>query len=111
MDARPFHPTAASTKKLSTSTTTNNVQLVKGGTSAGPMQFRIRNAGSVDAFIRHGSDSSVLALSDGTDMPIGSGSVEVITLTVPEATNSGIWLAGITASGTADLYITPGAGI
>jgi hypothetical protein len=106
----PFHPTAATTVNLSAGTTSTNVQIVDGNTSPGALQVRIHNSGTVIAFIRQGADNTVAAtVTKGT--PIPPGAVEVMTFTVPSASSTGLWVAGITNSGTATVYFTPGTGI
>lgn len=106
----PFHPTAATTVNLSASNASSNVQIVDGNTSPGPLQVRIHNSGSVTAFIRQGPDNTVAATTTkGT--PIPAGVVEVMTFSVPSMSNTGLWIAGITASGTTTLYFTPGTGL
>lgn len=106
----PFHPTAGSTKTISATTVSSNVHLVIGGAGPGPVQVRVYNAGSVVVFIRQGSDTSVAATTTA-DTPVAPGSVEVFTFNIPSATNDGLWVAGITASGAATLYLTVGTGI
>lgn len=110
MMERPFHPTAAATVSLAATNASGNVQVIKGGGSPGPIQVRIRNAGASDVFVKAGGDNTAAA-AVANDVPIAANSVEVLTFTVPSSTNTGLWIAGITASGTATLYITPGVGI
>jgi hypothetical protein len=63
---------------------------------------RVYNAGTVAAFIACG-DVSVVATT-GSGMPVAPGTVEVVGCV-------GTYVAAITASGTASIYLTPGTGI
>jgi hypothetical protein len=66
---------------------------------------RVYNAGTATIFLAFG-DVTVTATTAG--YPVPSGAIEVITVpNVAAAPN----VAGITASGTATVYITPGAGL
>ena len=65
--------------------------------------LRVYNAGTVAAFIQCGGDDTVVATT-AAGIPIAPSSVEVIGC-------SGSYIAALTASGTATLYLTPGAGI
>jgi len=89
----------------------NTVSLAVTGTT-GRVQFqttpqhpslRIYNAGTVAAFINCG-DVTVTATT-GSGMPVAPGSVEVMSC------GSQLYVAAITASGTATIYLTPGTGI
>ena len=62
---------------------------------------RVYNAGTVAVFVACGDVTVVATTAAG--MPIAPGTVEVIGCLSH--------LAGITASGTATLYVTPGSGI
>jgi hypothetical protein len=93
-----FRPSVAGTVTLAATTTTSRVAIA---TIAAPGEWRIYNAGAVAAFIVDG-DVAVVATT-ATGLPIAPGAVEVLTL-------SGTHIAGITASGSATVYFTPGDG-
>jgi len=91
---------AAATVTLNATGTTSRVQLqtaVPGAPNA-----RLYNSGSVAVFVNCG-DVTVVATT-ATGMPVAPGSVEVIGC-------QNTHIAGITASGTATVYVTPGTGI
>jgi hypothetical protein len=72
--------------------------------STSPVQsLRVYNAGTVAAFIQCGADNTVVATT-AAGIPVAPSSVEVIGC-------PGSYVAAITASGTAQMYFTPGAGI
>lgn len=98
----PFAPRKDTTKSLSAGTTTSNVQVLDNATSSSNWNARIYNAGTVAAFISWGGSGVTATTSTG--VAIAPGTVEVLTL-------NGAYVAGITASGTATLYITEGSGI
>ncbi len=88
------------TASRSVSNSSANVQVP----TTASAQVRIASeAGGAVSFIKFGKDSSVTAAT--TDMPILPGTVEVFTR--PPDSN---YMAAITASGTATLYVTVGAG-
>jgi len=64
--------------------------------------IRLYNAGTVAIFVNCGDVTVVSTTAAG--MPVAPGSVEVL------GCGKG-YIAGIVASGTATLYLTPGAGI
>lgn len=98
----PFVP--GSTVSLAVTTTSARVALPN-AMGLVKQQVRVYNAGSALAFVRF-DDVNGVALT--TDMPIPPDMVEVLTLT---PTQSARYLCAITASGTATLYATPGAGV
>jgi hypothetical protein len=63
---------------------------------------RIYNSGTVAAFVACG-DVNIVATT-GSGMPVAPGTVEVIGC-------GQTYIAAITASGTATIYLTPGTGI
>jgi len=79
-------------------------------TTLGGNQYRILNAGSVIAFLGVGNSAAgatanaVVATSSQASLPLLPGTDEIITF-VPNA-----YFTGITSSGTAVIYITPGDG-
>ncbi len=99
-----YRPDPAATVNLSATTSSSRVQVLTAsyGSSSEPV-VRLYNAGSVVVFVAFG-DSTVTA-STTANMPIAPGSVEAFTVS-PTQTH----VAGITASGSATLYATPGAG-
>jgi hypothetical protein len=80
-------------------------------TSLGGNQYRIINAGTVTVFLGYGSTSAdasnnaVVVSSSQAAFPLLPGTDEILTF-VPNA-----YFTGITSSGTASIYITPGDGV
>lgn len=70
--------------------------------SANSRHVRVYNSGAVAVFIQCG-DATVVATT-AAGMPIAPGTIEVIGC--PSSN-----IAGITASGTATVYFTPGGGL
>lgn len=70
--------------------------------------IRVRNTGSVDVFIAFGTNTVVAAIpvvgTPAWGAAIAPGEVEVFTAPMG-------YVATIVASGTADLYLTPGEGV
>jgi hypothetical protein len=95
---QPFRPVANGTLTLSATTSSSRVQV---SAVAVPQEYRIYNAGTVAVFIEDGN--SAVTANTTADVPIAPGAIEVLTL-------AGTHVAGITASGTATIYITPGDG-
>jgi len=87
------------TVTLAASTTTARVQILPADVTT--QHARIYNSGTVAAFVACGDVTVVATTAAG--MPIAPGTVEVIGCTSH--------IAGITATGTATLYLTPGSGI
>ncbi len=98
----PFVP--GSTVSLAVTTSSARVALPNADGKV-KQQVRIYNAGSGLAFIRIDDVNGVALV---TDMPIPPDMVEVLTLA---PTQTPRYLCAITASGTATLYATPGAGV
>ena len=79
-------------------------------TTLGGNQYRIVNAGSVVVFMGVGTSSAnatanaVVVSSTQASIPLLAGTDEIITFP-PNA-----WFTGITSTGTANVYITPGDG-
>lgn len=77
----------------------------------GGNQYRIINAGTVTVFLGYGtsasdaSNNAVVVSSSGTSFPLLAGTDEILTF-VPNA-----YFTGVTSSGTATVYITPGDGL
>ena len=80
-------------------------------TTLGGNQYRIINNGTVTVFLGYGSTSAeaanntVAVTSSQTSFPLLPSTDEILTF-VPNA-----YFSGITASGTATIYITPGDGL
>lgn len=80
-------------------------------TTLGGNQYRIINAGSVVAFLGYGVDAANattnadVVTTTGRSYPLLPGTDEILTF-VPNA-----YFTGVTASGTATIYITPGDGV
>lgn len=77
----------------------------------GGNQYRVINAGTVTVFLGYGtstsdaSNNAVVVTSSGTSFPLLAGTDEILTF-VPNA-----YFTGVTSSGTATVYITPGDGM
>lgn len=95
-----FRWDGAATVTLSAAATTSRVQIqtAEGGSQA----VRIYNAGSVPVFLACGTVVVVATVAAG--LPVAPGSVEVLGCNQTH-------IAGITGSGTATLYVTPGTGL
>lgn len=80
-------------------------------TSLGGNQYRIINNGTVTVFLGYGSTSAdaannaVVVSSSQAAFPLLPGTDEILTF-VPNA-----YFTGITSSGTATIYVTPGDGV
>jgi hypothetical protein len=91
------------------STPTTSAQAVS--TTLGGNQYRIINAGSVTVFLGVGSSSAnaianaVTISTTAASIPLLAGTDEILSF-VPNA-----YFSGITAAGSASLYITPGDGL
>lgn len=77
----------------------------------GGNQYRIINSGTITVFLGYGStasdasNNSAVVSTTGASMPILAGTDEILSF-VPNA-----YFTGITSSGTAAIYITPGDGM
>lgn len=94
----PFSP-AGPTVTLSATNANSRVQVQ---TALNSRSMRIYNSGTVAVFIACGDNTVVAATTTG--MPVAPGTVEVVTCPTQ-------YVAGITASGTASVYVTPGTGL
>ena len=80
-------------------------------TTLGGNQYRIINAGSVTVFLGYGatasdaSNNTTVVTTTGASIPLLPGTDEILTF-VPNA-----YFTGITASGSAQVYITAGDGL
>lgn len=100
MSTPAFSP-MGSTVNLAATTTTGNVAL--SGFGAGGGNVRLYNSGTVTVFVAFGG--SAVAATTTASMPLPAGAVEVF------AVGEVLYLAGITASGTATVYATIGQGV
>lgn len=104
----PFHWLEAATVTISASAVNAVGALLKMPT--GQTQIRVYNKGPNVAFIRKGTDSSATAVA-ATDLPIGPGVTEILTLSNLPASPITHVAAICAAAETATVYITTGAGI
>jgi hypothetical protein len=80
-------------------------------TTLGGNQYRIINAGSVTVFLGYGSTATeantnaAVVTTTGASLPLLAGTDEILTF-VPNA-----YFTGVTANGTAQIYISPGDGL
>ena len=80
-------------------------------TTLGGIQYRVINSGTVTVFLGYGDTaanataSAVVVSTTAPSFPLLPGTDEILTF-VPNA-----YFTGITSSGTASVYITPGDGI
>lgn len=98
VDQPAFKPVPGTTVSLAATTVSASAQINPGKFSR---HLRIVNTGSVTAFVEFG-ESGVAATTSA--IPILAGSVEIFS--VPDQ-----YVAAITASGTAQMYFTPGEGM
>jgi hypothetical protein len=77
----------------------------------GGNQYRIINSGNVTVFLGYGVNASdatnnaVVVTTTGTSFPLLAGTDEILTF-APNA-----YFTGITSTGSANVYITPGDGM
>lgn len=77
----------------------------------GGNQYRIINAGTVTVFLGYGtsasdaSNNAVVVSSSEASFPLLAGTDEILTF-VPNS-----YFTGVTSSGTATVYVTPGDGL
>lgn len=96
MSLKSFAPVVDGTRPLVLTTASNSVVIDKFSN-----EVRIFNSGTVTAIVRFGVGTTTALV---TDMQIPAGAVEIFTI------GSSDTVAGITASGTTTLSITPGEG-
>jgi len=96
-----FRTDGVATITLSATATSSRVQL-RATQTGGTQNVRLYNAGATAVFIECGTVTVVATTA--ASLPIAPGSVEVLGC---NATH----MAGITATGTATLYVTPGTGL
>lgn len=100
MNVQPFTIGAGNTVPLACTNASASVTLSPAAIASNGI--RVYNSGTVTAFIRATTGASTAAIA--TDMPIPPGLVEVLSKGVCDT------ISGITASGSATLYLTPGEG-
>ena len=94
---------------LADTTAPTPVQAVS--TTLGGNQYRIINSGTVTVFMGYGANAAAasaaatVVTTSGEAIPILPGTDEILTF-VPNA-----YFTGITISGTANVYISPGDGV
>ena len=77
----------------------------------GGNQYRIINSGNVTVFLGYGvsasdaTNNAVVVTTTGTSFPLLAGTDEILTF-APNA-----YFTGITSTGSANVYITPGDGM
>ena len=115
-DGRPFHPIQNTIRLTAATSAPVGVHAELGLSAIHLTQVRIHNSGAVTAFVTFstvsGADAqskAVIPTGTGANSkfcwPIPPGAIEIFT-----APPSAYWSA-ITASGSADLYLTPGEGM
>jgi hypothetical protein len=101
--------------------TGNTVVFIAAGTAPSPVQavsttlggnnYRIINSGNVTVFLGYGQDTSnatnnaAIVTTTGAAFPLLPGTDEILSF-VPNA-----YFTGVTSTGTANVYITPGDGM
>ena len=109
MGVNAFTRTGNTVTFLAATTAPTAIQAVS--TTLGGNQYRIINSGSVVVFLGYGSSASdavnncAVVSTTGPSFPLLAGTDEILTF-VPNA-----YFTGITASGNATIYITPGDGM
>jgi hypothetical protein len=104
----PFCPSGNTVTFIAATSAPTPVQAIS--TTLGGNQYRVVNAGATLVFMGVGTTSvnasanAVMVTSTQQAIPLLAGTDEIITFP-PNA-----WFTGITASGTANVYITPGDG-
>lgn len=101
-----FRSQIGGTVNFTASTATSNVQLDSGSISAAT-EYRIYNSGTNTVFVEFGT-SAAAAAAVASSMPIAGGVVEYVR--PPVSAVADYYLAGITSSGNAVVYVTAGEG-
>lgn len=106
-----FEPIPASGVKLSASTSSGSVKL--GGNPQGPVQVSVYNSGSVGVLVDFGDSTITVTNTTGHGVP--PGTCRGFTIQHPAKMGAsgtgGVYMAGITLSSTADVYVSLGHGI
>lgn len=109
MGLNAFQKTGNTVAFIAATTAPTPVQAVS--STLGGNQYRIINSGTVTVFLGYGSTASdasnaaAVVTTTGPAFPLLPGTDEILTF-VPNA-----YFTGITSSGTASIYITPGDGV
>jgi ABC-type tungstate transport system permease subunit len=102
-----FNP-IGSTRVIGTTTTSSNITITTAGTNA----FQFNNTSGNVIFVAVGTGSAVIPLIDGTvgnSIMINHDDKQVLRFnTLGSSTNANVVISAIAASGTGNLYITPG---
>ena len=110
--AAAFTPSGKTVTFTASTSAPAPVQVVS--TTLGGNQYRVLNAGSVVVFLGFGQTSSdaannAVVINGGSvtavAMPLLAGTDEILTFT------PNVYVTGITASGNATVYVTPGDGM
>lgn len=111
LDKRPFNPSGPTINVDAATSAPAGLQ----ASGVRAEQYRIQNNGTVTAFVAFGDDASeaqsnaVIPTGGGNNaknsFPLPAGAIEVISGPID------CYWSAITASGTAEIYITPGKGI
>ena len=113
MDQKPFSPRGKTSLIAAAASAPLGIQVVEEGTTGG-IQVRVHNSSTtVTAFLSYGSTDTAAqsnaviptAGSPQNGFPLPPSIVEVLSLP------ANCFVSAITASGTASIYITRGAGI
>ena len=109
MGLNAFQKTGNTVAFIAATTAPTPVQAVS--TTLGGNQYRIINSGDKTVFLGYGSTAALansaatVVTTSGEAIPLLPGTDEVLTF-VPNA-----YFTGITATGTATVYVTPGDGL
>jgi hypothetical protein len=109
MGIQAFTKTGNTVTFLAATTAPSAVQCAS--STLGGNQYRIINSGNVTVFLGYGTTSgdatnnATVVTSSGPAFPLLAGTDEILTF-VPNA-----YFTGITSSGNATVYITPGDGM
>jgi hypothetical protein len=106
---KPFHWLDDATVKITATTSgTDRAKLLRAPT--GEFQLEVYNSGAATVFLRKGKDATVTASASNPDKPIAPGATEVLTVN-NDPTSPITHIAAVTATGSADIYFTVGAGL
>ncbi len=118
-----FAPMPTQTISLAAGVASSNVAFTPqaaAAISAGAApQCEVYNAGTVVAFVNTGNTSATVATAPNGaipgDIPVAPGAVVIFSFATLEdasiASTPAVYLAAVTASGTATLYCSPGTGL
>lgn len=106
IDPFSFLPFSGGLGKRIALTTTSARAEIPGTQATGNERILVTNGGAVSAFIRMGQ-ANVIATLDCLEILPGI----TVSFTVPGVAPTGLYVAGITESGTTNIQITAGQGI